>query len=157
MADLAALIGLEASFPGDRMSAADLARFVEAPNADVWVAEREDAVIADAIVVYGRGSHVARLCTIAVDVGFRGRGVGTRLMRHLELEAARRGCGAMRLEVRVDNLAARRLYEALGYELMGTRAGYYEDGSAAQHLRKPLGRDRLRRPSLSGAGRRGAA
>ncbi len=142
--DLPLLVALEASFPGDRLRSAELARYVRAADVDVWVAEIDGEIIADAIVVYRRGFGAARLASLVVDPRYRGRGIAARLMRHLEAEAVQRGCVAMRLEVRVDNLAARRLYDALGYELVGTSAGFYEDGSAALRLRKPFGPARVR-------------
>lgn len=143
-ADLPPLVALEASFPGDRLQSAELARFVRAANVDVWVAEIDGEIVADAIVVFRRGFQVARLASLVVDPRYRCRGIATRLMRHLEADALQRGCVAMLLEVRVDNQTARRLYEALGYELVGTTAGFYEDGSAALRLRKPFGPVRAR-------------
>jgi ribosomal protein S18 acetylase RimI-like enzyme len=53
------------------------------------------------------------------------------LVRALEEEARRRGASRMYLEVRVDNAAAIRLYEKLGYRSIGRREDYYEDGAAA--------------------------
>jgi len=134
--DVAALLALEAAFPGDRLRRASLARFVASDSVDVWVAEVAGAAVGDAIVVYRRGFHAARLLSLVVAPTHRGRGVGAALLRHAERAAAQRGCVAMRLEVRVDNRAARRLYQAHGYQTMGTTAGYYEDGSAALRLRK---------------------
>lgn len=45
----------------------------------------------------------------------RGSGVGTLLIRDAERRAAERGYGRVGLAVGVDNLAARRLYQRLGY------------------------------------------
>ena len=147
-ADLPRLLALEASFPGDRLRRADLVRFVHAANVDVWVVELHDELVADAIVVYRRGFRAARLASLVVDPRHRGRGIAAGLMRHLEAAAVQRGCVAMRLEVRVDNLPARRLYDALGYELAGTTAGFYEDGSAAVRMRKSFGPARARLSSV---------
>jgi GNAT superfamily N-acetyltransferase len=47
--------------------------------------------------------------------GYRGRGVGRRLMRAAVEEAARRNCSRITLEVRRDNVAAQRLYASLGF------------------------------------------
>lgn len=53
----------------------------------------------------------------ALDVGesMRNRGIGTRMIDHVEAEAKRRGLAGVYLEVGVDNTNARRLYERLGY------------------------------------------
>ncbi len=138
-ADVPALVALERNFSGDRMSRASLARLVAAPAASVWVAELGGQVVGDAVVAYPPGSDAARVYSLAIEPGFRRRGIAASLMRRLELEAVERGCSALRLEVRVDNVAARRLYEALGYELVGTVEGFYHDRSSALLLRKLVG------------------
>ncbi|MDQ3511498.1 MAG: GNAT family N-acetyltransferase [Pseudomonadota bacterium] len=55
---------------------------------------------------------------ISLDPGMRGRGVGSALIGQTQSMAAERGCG-VRLNVRRDNEAARRLYLRLGF-LPGT-------------------------------------
>ena len=52
---------------------------------------------------------------VAVDGQFRRQGVATALMRFLEGEARRRGCGWLGLYVDWENVAARRLYQEEGY------------------------------------------
>jgi ribosomal-protein-alanine N-acetyltransferase len=70
----------------------------------------------------------AEVLTVGVVPEARRRGIGRRLVRAL-LEAARtRGAREAFLEVRVDNPAARRLYEAEGFARVGTRRGYYDGG-----------------------------
>jgi ribosomal-protein-alanine N-acetyltransferase len=65
--------------------------------------------------------------TLAVIPELRGAGIGLRLMVH-ELNAGLR-CGARRasLEVRRENIPARRLYEGLGFRPTGVRPRYYLD------------------------------
>lgn len=46
----------------------------------------------------------------------RGRGVGRALLQAVEAEAVRRGCCKLTLEVRADNLRARRLYRTMGFD-----------------------------------------
>ncbi len=60
---------------------------------------------------------------IAVDPAYRRRGIAKRLLEH-ELTASR---GEWFLEVRESNLAARRLYESLGFQIAGRRENYYPD------------------------------
>jgi ribosomal-protein-alanine N-acetyltransferase len=43
-------------------------------------------------------------------------------------EAGRRLASEVLLEVRIDNTAARKLYEEFGFEVIGTRRGYYDQG-----------------------------
>ncbi len=58
----------------------------------------------------------------------RRRGIGRLLVRELVAEARRRGAGEVLLEVREDNEAAQRLYAGEGFEVLGRRRGYYEQG-----------------------------
>lgn len=55
------------------------------------------------------------LFALAVEQRFQGQGIGTMLIRAVELEAQRRGLDGVYLGVANDNLHARRLYERLGY------------------------------------------
>jgi len=139
-ADLPGLVALErGAFSGDRLSARALARLLAAPTAALLVAGREGAPRAAALVLFRAGSEVGRLYSIAVSASSRGAGLGSRLLAACEAEAAARGRRRMRLEVRADNAAARRLYERSGYRAIGLRPAYYEDGAAALRFEKPLG------------------
>ena len=53
---------------------------------------------------------------LAVIPEQRGQGIGRRLLRAAEREAARRGCCKLTLEVQDSNLRARRIYERFGFE-----------------------------------------
>ena len=85
---------------------------------------------------YARWSLVAavgeaELLRIAVAPEVRGQGLGRRLLRS-SVEALRTlGVTHYRLEVRVSNAPARRLYEAEGWQFQGIRQGYYRDGEDA--------------------------
>jgi ribosomal-protein-alanine N-acetyltransferase len=65
------------------------------------------------------------LNNLAVRPEARGRGYGAALLTHALTEGARLGARQATLEVRRSNLAARRLYERFGFELMGLRPRYY--------------------------------
>lgn len=137
--DLAALVELEnAAFAVERMSARQLRRHLESLSADVLVAIRERRVVGAAVLFFRRANHVARLYSIAVADSERGHGIGEALLAAAEQAARRRGSRTLRLEVRVDNAAAQRLYERRGYRRFGTRAGYYEDGQDALRYEKAL-------------------
>ncbi|MBY6155219.1 GNAT family N-acetyltransferase [Vannielia litorea] len=61
---------------------------------------------------------------IFVAENARGKGVGTALIGAVKAEAARRGCGEVRLDVVEGNESARALYERCGFEARGeVRAG----------------------------------
>ena len=64
---------------------------------------------------------------LAVEPRSRRRGVAAALLRHLLDGARARGCRRATLEVRPSNDAARALYAAFGFDVVGTRKGYYAD------------------------------
>ncbi len=67
----------------------------------------------------------AEILTLAVAPAYRGRGLGRALMRAAAARAAEAGASALFLEVDVENIPARRLYEALGFAEVGRRGAYY--------------------------------
>jgi ribosomal protein S18 acetylase RimI-like enzyme len=52
---------------------------------------------------------------LAVLPEYRGRGIGRRLLQEVEGKARELGCCKLTLEVRVDNLRAKRIYENVGF------------------------------------------
>ena len=80
----------------------------------------------------------AEVDNIAVDFPYRGKGIGLALMQTMHNRAKELGATQSFLEVRVSNAPAVALYEKLGYETYGVRAGYYEDGEDAFVMKKSL-------------------
>ena len=137
--DLSAIAALEtATFALDRLSRRSLRYFIASPTASLLLAESGGAVDAYALTAFRRGSDVARLYSIAVLSAASGRGLGRALLAASESDAAGRGATWMRLEVRPDNAAAIRLYQAMGYRQFGSIADYYEDDSLALRFEKRL-------------------
>lgn len=126
-------------FSGDRLSARQYRRHVGSPSAAVLVARGAGGLLGSAVLLFRRGSRVARLYSIAVDPASRRRGLGAALLIAAEAAAGARGATVLRLEVRQDNAAAIRLYVEHGYQRIGAREGYYEDGSAAWRYERALG------------------
>ena len=62
---------------------------------------------------------------VAVLPLYRGRGMGSAVLRHVLGEARRLGATRATLEVRASNEGARRLYERLGFHVAGVRPNYY--------------------------------
>jgi ribosomal-protein-alanine N-acetyltransferase len=65
------------------------------------------------------------IANVAVAEAARRRGTGAALVETVLAEAERRSVGALYLEVRESNAAARHLYGACGFEEVGRRRGYY--------------------------------
>ena len=66
------------------------------------------------------------ITNVAVSEKYRGQGLGILLMEALFEECVKREMIGITLEVRVSNIAARNLYEALGFQEEGIRKNYYE-------------------------------
>jgi ribosomal-protein-alanine N-acetyltransferase len=64
---------------------------------------------------------------VALRPGYRGRGLGTALMRRVLTEGRRLGAVRATLEVRASNEGAMRFYQALGFAEAGRRPRYYTD------------------------------
>jgi ribosomal-protein-alanine N-acetyltransferase len=69
----------------------------------------------------------AHITTFAVDPEWRRQGIGERLLMALFDVALAHGAREATLEVRLSNLAARRLYEKYGFRPVGVRPRYYSD------------------------------
>lgn len=86
-------------------------------------------VVADWTATYGRDfGHIKDL---AVDPGFRQRGVGRRLLRRAVSQLLVEGVTEIKLEVRESNTVAKQLYVDEGFELFRRIPQYYNDGEAA--------------------------
>ena len=91
------------------------------------------AVAGAEVVGYG-GVSVgidSEVMTLGVAPGWRGAGIGARLLADLLAHARAGRSRRVFLEVRSSNGGAQRLYERAGFGRVGVREGYYEDGSDA--------------------------
>ena len=138
--DLDSLVELEHRvFATDRLSRRSLRRFLEAPSAELSVAEEADGRLAGTVILLFRpGSKVARLYSIAVAPRMEGRGIASMLLRAAEEFAIGRACSSIRLEVHQTNRAAIARYRKSGYREFGRRRRYYEDGGDALRFEKRL-------------------
>ena len=68
----------------------------------------------------------AEIPNVCVKASARQKGVGKKMMSFLMEEAAKLGLAVLYLEVRESNVAARRLYESLGFIENGIRKNFYE-------------------------------
>ena len=147
--DLDGLLTLERRcFDGDRLSRRSFRHLLSRGHASVLVAERRGrgALLGYALTTLRTGTRQARLYSIGVDPDARQLGLARRLLQAAEQAAREVGCETMRLEVRIDNLAAIGLYRSFGYHEIGLRRRYYEDGASAlcmAHQLEPHPRGRL--------------
>ncbi len=69
--------------------------------------------------------HDWHINKLAVRPEWRGQGLARALIDQVLREASRLGAYRARLEVRRSNDIARRLYEGMGFAVVGTRRNYY--------------------------------
>lgn len=79
------------------------------------------------------GDREFEVHTIGVDPAFQGRGIGRALLRRM-LAVADAQSAPVVLDVRTDNVPARSLYAAHGFEVVGLRPRYYRPSMADAHL-----------------------
>jgi ribosomal-protein-alanine N-acetyltransferase len=72
------------------------------------------------------GAGEAHVLNVCVRPEYRCRGVGRRLLDHLLDRGRSAGMLEAFLEVRPSNTSAIRLYQAMGFEQIGIRRGYYQ-------------------------------
>ncbi|BBP76871.1 GNAT family N-acetyltransferase [Pseudomonas sp. Ost2] len=138
--DLAALLQLEEHcFTTDRLTARSFHWMVSRAHARLIVAQQADGQLAGyALVLFHRGTSLARLYSIAIAPHARGIGLGKQLLQRSEACALEHDCAYLRLEVRTDNHAAIALYEHNGYRRFGLINDYYEDHADALRLEKRI-------------------
>ncbi|SFX29117.1 GNAT family N-acetyltransferase/peptidase C39 family protein [Marinospirillum alkaliphilum] len=143
--DLPALLALEQRcFTGDRLSRRQFRWLMQRGHAAIRLLEAETdgepRLVAYVLLLFHRGTTLARIYSVAVDPDWRGQRLGEQLMQEAERLALDEGCSMLRLEVRTDNSAAIALYERLGYRQFGQYADYYEDHTDALRFQKRLRR-----------------
>jgi len=91
------------------------------------VEETEEIIGYGGMFLVEEDAHIA---TVAVTDEYRGRGIGTLLMLALVEVALEAGAENLTLEVRLDNYAARDVYQRFGFAPIGIRKNYYRDSDA---------------------------
>ena len=101
-----------------------LLKGLEHPNWIFFVAQADGKTAGYAGMTFAAGECFVG--NIAVFPEFRRRGAATALILRLAETAKEMGGEFLSLEVRESNKAAIALYEKMGFEYIGKRAGYYE-------------------------------
>jgi len=107
------------------------------PQRETYGAFR-DGRLAGFVVLVMRGAFIGYIQSVCVAPGLRGQGIGGRLMRFAE-ERILRETPNVFLCVSSFNPDARRLYERLGYEVVGELRDYIVAGHAEILMRKSTG------------------
>ncbi len=110
---------------------------VRDPDREVYLARDTDG-IAGFLILCMTGAFVGYIQTVCVDPRCRGRGLGSRLVEFAE-ERILRVSPNIFLCVSSFNDGARRLYERLGYTVVGELTDYIVRGQSEILLRKTHG------------------
>ncbi len=139
VSDIEQLVSIENScFETDRMSRRSFRHMLTRAHADILVDVREQQIVGYVLLLYHRGTSLARLYSIAVLPSARGAGVAQGLVEASEERVLAHECVSLRLEIRVDNTASIKLFSNLGYRRFGHYSKYYEDDTDAFRYEKRL-------------------
>jgi ribosomal protein S18 acetylase RimI-like enzyme len=97
----------------------DIAR-KQAAQPELFLVGVVDGVIV-ATAMAGYDGHRGSVYYLAVDPGAQGKGLGRRLMAHVERALAELGCPKLNIMIRSDNERVAAFYSALGYEVNDVR------------------------------------
>lgn len=135
--DLEALVELEnISFSTDKLSRRSFRHWLTSEHCALLVSEVESKIAGYILIIYHPGTRLARIYSLAVLPDFRKLGLAKALIQAGETTAEADGRLSIRLEVSVDNTAAIKLYESLGYQKFGIYRDYYEDHKDALRYQK---------------------
>lgn len=110
---------------------------VRDPNREVYIARDEDGV-AGFLILCMTGAFVGYIQTIAIQPDRRGQGLGSRLIDFAERRILAESPNVF-MCVSSFNHDARRLYERLGYHVVGELTDYIVQGHSEILLRKTTG------------------
>lgn len=109
-----------------------------APEAVSYRAVTSGGVMVGFVIGLIEPDHTGHVTTVGVAPEHRRRNLAKRLMEQVEEGFAKRDVRLVRLEVRVLNVAAQKLYEGLGYSITQRLPKYYSNGGDGLLMLKSL-------------------
>lgn len=125
-------------FGSDRLSLRSFKNFIKTGPHELWVLILNDNLVGYSLLLYRAGTSLARLYSLALVAEVRGQGYAKLFLQYTEQHAANRNCVYLRLEVNEQNRVAIKLYQSLGYRVIGELPAYYEDGGDALKMEKRI-------------------
>jgi ribosomal protein S18 acetylase RimI-like enzyme len=130
---------------------ADVFQYTQQGEAIIWLADLPGSGIIGQLFVHlhsqradlADGVHRAYIYGFRVRSAYQGRGLGTHMMARAEEDLYQRGFTWVALNVGRDNPGARRLYERLGYSVVGPDPGrwsYIDNTGVLRHMHEPAWR-----------------
>ena len=126
--------------PPERFTRRYMRQLIASSNSAAWIAEQDGNLRGFAIVEWTQqiSGVVAYIATIEVLPESRKLGVGAELLRRLEGSANAERAIAITLHVDIENAAAIRLYQRLGYQPSGRAEHFYARNRPAAIYAKRL-------------------
>ena len=147
LSDLTSLVAIEqAVFPETHFHCMTRRQYQYAltkANAQVYVLDGVDGVVASMVLFFRNASNYSRLYSIAVSEMYQSRGWGMYLLQYAEQVSLKMGLLFLRQEVRADNQKLLDRYAKNGYVTSGVGKSYYPDGGDCIKLIKELKYDKL--------------
>ena len=122
-ADLAAIMALEGESFRNPWTPAALEEMLQSPVARLYVAREGDGPLVAFCACWLIDDQL-HINTVAVNPAKRRQGIATQLLRNI---LGTTGVRQATLEVRRSNVAAQKLYEALGFTATAVRPRYYSN------------------------------
>lgn len=116
----------------------DLLQHLQRENPLSFLVAEVDGRVVGYIIGTVRFPNVGHVLAIGVEPEYRGKGIGTALMKSIFEYFKKRGVGKVRLEARESNKVARQFYRSLGFVEVTKVPYYYSDGETAVLYEKDL-------------------
>ncbi len=137
--DVEFLVKLDAANPVSGWTSSQFIQELNNPYSQVLVlTDDETDEMRVGYIVFWTLPDEIHILNIAVDLDWRGLGLGKKLMFSAINEAHRKKVKQVYLEVRSGNQGARGLYRGLGFQEMPLKKQYYSDGEDAIPMILPL-------------------
>lgn len=112
-------------------------RIVQDPTREVYII-RDDAGLAGFLILCMTGALVGYIQTVCIEADRRGQGLGSKLVEFAERRILAESPNVF-MCVSSFNHGARRLYERLGYHVVGELTDYIVQGHSELLLRRTVG------------------
>ena len=137
--DISRLVEVEeVCFDYDQLDKRKFRYFIQKGHDDLIVQTLEEVIVGYALLLFKKGSSLARLYSIAVLPEYKGMGLGQKLLEEVEIRAQEKDCSYIRLEVKKSNVRALQLYKKMGYLEFAIKAHYYDNNENAICLEKKV-------------------
>ena len=135
--DIDALLKIEdCCFTSDKISRRSFRRFIINQQSVFLLCCNQQHIVGYLLIIFHRGTRIARLYSMAVLAEYRGLGISQHLLNKGENLAIQKGSLYLRLEVNSTNHIAIALYKKLHFREFALIKNYYEDQSDAIRMQK---------------------